>query len=107
MQTRALRCNPLTGTPCKFNLTILHDSQGFFVKPRFGNPFHCGHAAHPFIRTPSRFIDIADAQHIGDVATTNAPAGIAIQLHHARTSRMGQSTVFSQDQICYQCKKLA
>ena len=106
-RTRALRCNPLTGTPCKFNLSLLHDAKGFFIKPRYGNPFHCGHAARPFIRTPSRFMDTADAEHIGDVATTNAPAGIAVQLQQARTSRMGQSTVFSQDQIRYQCKKLA
>ena len=106
-RTRALRCNPLSGTPCKFNITLLHDRVGFFVKPRFGNAFHSGHDVRPFIRTPSRYINMDDAQHIGDVAGTNAPAGVAVQLHQARTSRKGNSTVFSQSQIRYQTRKLA
>ena len=57
-RTRALRCNPLSGTPCKFNIMILHDSLGFFVKPCFSNPCHTGHDVQPFIRTPSRYITV-------------------------------------------------
>ena len=48
-----------------------------------------------------------DAQHIEDAAHTNASAGIAVQLHQARTTRTGNPTIFLQDQICYQCRKLA
>ena len=106
-RTRALRCNPLSGTHCKFNITLLHDCLGFFVKPRFGNPCHTGHDVRPFIRTPSRYINMDAAEHIGDVAQTNAPAGIAVQLHQARTTQTGHPTIFSQDQIRYQCRKLA
>ena len=77
------------------------------MKPRCGSPFHQGHAVRPFIRIPSRYINTDDLQQIGDVAQTNAPAGIAVQLHHARTARHGCPTLFSQDQIRYRCRKLA
>ena len=106
-RSRALRHTPLNGTICGFNFSLLHDGVGFFVKPQNGSPFHRGHPTRPFLRTPSRFLHPSDLEAIGDVAQTNAPAGVAVQLHQTRTARFGSGTVLSQDQIRYRCKKLA
>ena len=106
-RSRAVRHTPLNGTICGFNFSLLYDGVGFFIKPQNGSPYHQGHPTRPFLRTPSRYLHPSDLEAIGDIAQTNAPAGVAVQLHQTRTARFGSATIFSQDQIRYRCKKLA
>ena len=49
--TRALRCNPLSGTACKFNLTLLYNGSAFFIRWLH---VHCRHVQFPSLLASHR-----------------------------------------------------
>ena len=53
-RTDYVRCFSKLEDKCSFQLSIFHNSFGYYIKSKIGDPYHEFHESRPYLRMPSR-----------------------------------------------------
>jgi hypothetical protein len=90
---------------CSFSLAVFQDDTGYYIKTKNSFGSHQYHARRDHLRTSVSLLEQQDLQVVADLNTARAKLGTSVNLHYARSARVGTPTVLSRHQVAYLCKK--
>ena len=104
-RTDSVRCFIKLEDKCSFQLSLFHNSFGYYIKSKIGNSYHEFRESRPYLRMLSRLVEGKEATIIHDIHSGKAMLAVAVNTHFIRTSWRGTPTLLSNHQIKCICTK--